>query len=100
MTPNLTTQFHRALFALPLLVVGVAGAASHRDAGAATEAVPSVHVVLALPGGAATTLPDAGLAMERVPMRECAVQRDAGARGLARMPGDLTALAGRLRCAQ
>lgn len=109
MNPSLSTQMHRALYALPLLVVGLAGAMGVETlptVPAAPAAPTTVVVVLATPaGGVASTLPGAPagattLAMEAVPGVDCGATRAVGTRGLARMPGDLTTLAVRMRCAQ
>jgi hypothetical protein len=75
----LSTHLRRSLFALPLLAVGLAGLAS------AERPVPPAPSVLE------AWQADAG---------DCgASPRPVGALGLARMPGDLTAYARRLRCA-
>ena len=42
----------------------------------------------------------ATLALESLPGPDCSATRAAGTRGLSRMPGDLTTLAVRMRCAQ
>ena len=113
MNPSLSTQIHRAVYALPLLAVGLAAAICADTLPAETLAgVPGssshvfVEVVTPAAGGAATTLPApalseaSALALESVPGLDCSAMPAAGPRGLARMPGDITALAVRLRCAQ
>ena len=82
MNPSLSTQIHRALYALPLLAIGIAAALG-------TETLPGT------PASDAATL-----ALESLPGPDCSATRAAGTRGLSRMPGDLTTLAVRMRCAQ
>ena len=70
-------------------------------------APPAPHAVTA-PQGAAATLPraasplpgDSLLATGVAAKLDCDVNEPAGARGLARMPGDISTFAGRMRCAQ
>ena len=120
MTPSLSTQIFRALSALPLLAVALVAAAGAglppvdgvaESGGVVVEfVVPAASATgLAIDGptqGAATTLPgDAvvlpGDALAAGPRLDCAAGVPApGARGLARMPGDITTVADRLRCAQ
>ena len=99
MTPSLSTQFNRALFALPLLAVALAAALA---AGSPTTTVIVVDELPASASGAAATLPgDDPLALNLIAKLDCdAAGRPAEARDLARMPGDIGALAGRLRCAK
>ena len=114
MTPSLSTQIHRSRYALPLLAVGLsvalgAGALPSGASTGAALAAPAPRVVVvevAHPAGAASTLPGAVLSdaatlpYDTLPGGSCDTPRPPGARGLARMPGDITALAGRLRCAR
>ena len=113
MTPSLSTQILRALSALPLLAVALAAAVSAGTPPTGTfvdDGVATIEIVV--PGapvtafaaieatqGVATTLP--GDALASGPRLDCAAGALApGARGLARMPGDITTVADRLRCAQ
>ena len=73
---SLSTHLRRSVFALPLLAVAVAGLAR-------VEAPPAAPLLQAWE--AATD--------------DCAPSRPIGARGLASMPGDLSPLRRRLRCA-
>ena len=115
MTPSLTTQNLRAVFALPLLAVALAAAfGAGTVPSPATHYAEGDHALAAAPGpdslglatdtlgarGVATTLPgDPVLAAG--PTADCdGGVAPVGARGLARMPGDITAVAVRLRCAQ
>ena len=92
MTASLSTQFHRALFALPLLAVGLA---------AAFAADPQVAAALPLAPAAVSPLPATpALALALVANVDCESALAPGALGLARMPGDIGALGRRLRCAQ
>ena len=78
---RLSTQLHRSLFALPLLMVGLA-AVGLEEAATSDRLVP------------------ASLAEASISDAACAsAARPAGPRGLARMPGDIGALGRRLRCA-
>jgi hypothetical protein len=85
MTASLSTQLHRSLFALPLLAVGLLGAAS-------IDAAPRPAAVFA---GAAPTLLPVVAELDCGPL-----PAPAGALALARMPGDLGPIAARVRCAQ
>ena len=110
MSPSLTTQFNRSLSALPLLAIALAAALG---AGTLPAAAPGsgdaimVHAAHASDlaamspvQGAAATLPGDD-AVASGPRLDCAAGiLPPGARGLARMPGDITTLADRLRCAQ
>ncbi len=78
MKASLTTHLRRSLSALPLLAVGLVGAA----AADATPEPPMVVRVLVASVDCESTL------------------RPAGVLGLARMPGDLAPMGRRLRCAQ
>ena len=100
MSPSLTTQFQRAVFALPLLAVGVAAAFGAGSLPAASPAHADL-VAFAPVQGAASTLPGDNLELVTgtAPALDCDAE-PAGARGLARMPGDIGTLASRLRCAQ
>jgi hypothetical protein len=104
MTPSLSTQIHRAFFALPLLAIALAVAAGGHGpvAAPAATAMPQAPAVVVLASqGASSTLPGDALAIGDAPRSDCDVAaRPAGALGLARMPGDIGPLAGRLRCAQ
>jgi hypothetical protein len=107
MTASLSTQIHRAVSALPLLAIAVAVAAGGHLPGATTPAavLPAAPVdttIAALaPQGVSSTLPGDALAIGDAPRSDCDVAaRPVGALGLARMPGDIGSLAGRLRCAQ
>lgn len=123
MTPSLSTHLHRALSALPLLAVALAAASgaglppagdvavAGADTGVvvveiAVPSAPASALALVGPQGAATTLPgDAmvlpGDALASGARMDCAAGvLPPGARGLARMPGDITTVADRLRCAQ
>ena len=115
MTPSLSTQIIRALSALPLLAVALAavfgaGTLPPPDAPDVAAGLADIEIVVGTPAtgfaaipsvqGAASTLPgDAALASG--PRLDCvAGVLPPGARGLARMPGDITTVADRLRCAQ
>ena len=111
MTPCLSTHLHRSWYALPLLAVGLSvalGAGTLPEGALASPATASdlVVVEIVVPAGAASTLPGAALsdattlALDTIPGDSCEAPRPVGARVLARMPGDITALAGRLRCAR
>ena len=109
MNPSLSTQIHRAVYALPLLAISIAAALGTETLpGTAYATAPSpIVIVLSAPeGGVASTLPGtpasdaATLALESLPGPDCSATRAAGTRGLSRMPGDLTTLAVRMRCAQ
>ncbi len=90
MTATLSTQIHRALFALPLLAVGLAAAF-------AAGPVPGPHPALPQAAEATLALP-AGMLVAKL---DCAATlAPVGALGLARMPGDIGPLGRRLRCAQ
>jgi len=83
---RLSTQLLRGLFALPLLAVGLA-------AGAGAEPAACRQDVAAM-----TRL--ANTVAEESAGQACAVaMRPAGARALARMPGDIGQLGLRVRCA-
>jgi hypothetical protein len=87
MTASLSTQLHRALYALPLLAIGLLGVLS---IDVAAETTPVV-------AGSAPTLPNVAL----VAQLDCGpIPAPAGALALARMPGDLSPIAARVRCAQ
>ncbi len=89
----LSTQIHRAVFALPLLAVALAAAFGADALPEPPEAAPA-QATATLPGDAAAeNLLVANLDCE-------SALRPAGAVGLARMPGDIGALGRRLRCAQ
>lgn len=112
MSPSLTTQFNRSLSALPLLAVALAavfGAGSLPPPVDAGNGLAEIEIVVGTPAsriaivasaqGAASTLP--GDAIASGPRLDCvAGVLPPGARGLARMPGDITSIADRLRCAQ
>lgn len=103
MSANLSTPITRAVFALPLLAIGLAVAFG---AGAQTGRVivlahhaGAPQVPMAPARGVAATLPTQDLLAVADTAGSCSAA-PAGARGLARMPGDISTLAGRLRCAQ
>jgi hypothetical protein len=92
MTASLSTQLHRSLFALPLLAIAVIG-------------MVSVEASANLPpmGGAGTTIAaiDTVETVALVAQLDCGpIPAPAGALALARMPGDLSPIAARIRCAQ
>jgi hypothetical protein len=93
MTANFSTQIHRALFALPLLAVGLLTAFG-APAPAKIASAPATST-----SAERAELRDATLALAAG--LDCdATARPTGALGLARMPGDIGVLNRRMRCAQ